>query len=279
VDRAPSVLPAYYIQDYEPWFVAPGTAMHEEALESYTLIPDTVCFAKTQWLCHLVQEHHGVEVGKVIPSLDHSVYKPGTKPDDGRIHICAMVRPSTPRRGPLATMELFEGLHRELGDRVALHIFGCSPDQPEFLLLNRDFPHTNHGVLKRPQVAQLLGSCHLFIDMSEYQAFGRTGLEAVACGCISAVPQVGGTNEYLGLGGATISLDTEDICGSLAQLACLVRRILAPHARAFSYEPITAGFTLRNAALSILQMLLRVSACRQFSEQTRKHGHTPFRSY
>ena len=43
----------------------------------------------------------------------------------------------------------------------------------------------------------LLRKSHLFIDLSDYQAFGRTGLEAMACGCVSLVPVFGGTDEYI----------------------------------------------------------------------------------
>lgn len=261
VDRDHSVLPAYYIQDYEPWFVAPGTAMHEEALESYTLIPDVVCFAKTQWLCHLVQEYHGIEVGKVVPSLDHSVYKPGVKPDDGRIHICAMVRPSTPRRAPEATMEVLAGLHSELGDRVAIHIFGCARDQHAFLLLQRDFPYTHHGILKRHEVAQLLGRCHLFIDMSDYQAFGRTAVEAIACGCMVAVPAHGGATEYMNQTRLCISLDTQDISASTEQLTGFIKSSLTPNIGGWERDIITSQLTPSKAAQSILTHLKAASCC------------------
>jgi glycosyltransferase involved in cell wall biosynthesis len=36
----------------------------------------------------------------------------------------------------------------------------------------------------------------VFIDASAYQAFGRTGLEAMACGAIPLLPALGGVDEY-----------------------------------------------------------------------------------
>jgi glycosyltransferase involved in cell wall biosynthesis len=51
-------------------------------------------------------------------------------------------------------------------------------------------------VLNREQVASLLKESDIFLDFSIYQAFGRTGLEAMACGCASVLPVKGGINEY-----------------------------------------------------------------------------------
>jgi glycosyltransferase involved in cell wall biosynthesis len=59
-----------------------------------------------------------------------------------------------------------------------------------------DFNFNNHGTLIREEVAQLLRSADIFLDLSDYQAFGRTGLEAMACGCTVVLPTKGGVDEY-----------------------------------------------------------------------------------
>ncbi len=196
VDVSPHILPAYYVQDYEPMFFEEGTPQWHEARESYTLVPGAFLFAKTHWIIDEVKRHHGVTVHKVQPSIDHEVYKPARRVKDGRLHVTAMIRPQTPRRGAARTMRLFARLHQAFGDRIQLHTFGCESDHPEFLKLERNFPFQNHGPLMRPQVAALLAQSDLFIDLSDYQAFGRTGLEAMACGCAAVVPAAGGANEY-----------------------------------------------------------------------------------
>ena len=38
--------------------------------------------------------------------------------------------------------------------------------------------------------------CDVFIDASAYQAFGRSGLEAMACGAVPLLPALGGVHEY-----------------------------------------------------------------------------------
>ena len=52
------------------------------------------------------------------------------------------------------------------------------------------------GLLTREEVADLLRGVDVFVDLSDYQAFGRSGLEAMACGCAVVLPAAGGTNEY-----------------------------------------------------------------------------------
>lgn len=121
-----------------------------------------------------------------------------------------MIRPKTPRRGAARTMRLFKRLHEVHGNRIALHIFGCDENDANFQNLERNFPYVNHGILKRTQVADLLSKSDVFTDLSDYQAFGRTGLEAMACGCVSVVPAAGGANEYAVPGQNALVVNTKD---------------------------------------------------------------------
>ena len=70
-------LPAYYVQDYEPFFglnVNGGTPDSVEAAASYRLVPDMLLFAKTHWLCNVVGRLHGIPVAKVEPSIDETLF-------------------------------------------------------------------------------------------------------------------------------------------------------------------------------------------------------------
>lgn len=213
VDVNPHILPAYYVQDYEPMFFPEGSASWREARESYTLVPGTFLFAKTHWIIEEVQREHGVTVHKVQPSIDHEVYKPTPCGVRGRLNVSAMIRPQTPRRGAERTMRLLGRLHQQLGDRIAIHLFGCESEHPDFQKLERGFPFNNQGPLLRPQVAALLAQSDLFIDLSDYQAFGRTALEAMACGCAVVVPVAGGAHEYAVHQQNALVLDTLDEMG------------------------------------------------------------------
>lgn len=187
----------YYAQDYEPLFALPDDPLWQEAYDSYTLIPDMTVFAKTDWIRNVITSNHGIDVKKVAPSIDHDVYYPGLSKSTTQLWVSAMVRPSTPRRAPMRTMRLLKNLSEKFGTQVNINIFGCSDDDLFYSNLPTDFNYHNHGVLTRNQVSALLRKSHLFIDLSDYQAFGRTGLEAMACGCVSVVPAIGGADEYI----------------------------------------------------------------------------------
>lgn len=225
------ILPAYYVQDYEPLFFDQGSDLWREASDSYGLMPGALLFAKTHWIINEVARNHDVQVYKVSPSIDHDVYKPQTRRQDGLIHIVAMVRPGTPRRGAARTIRVLKAIKRLYDGRVSIHIFGCLDSNKDYLALERDFTHENHGILKRPQVAELLAACDIFLDLSDYQAFGRTGLEAMACGCAVVLPIAGGADEYAVNGENSVVVDTldEGMCvesvSSLVEDSALLNKI------------------------------------------------------
>jgi glycosyltransferase involved in cell wall biosynthesis len=197
----PRTVCAYYVQDYEPLFAAPGSSRADRALLSYRAIPELLLFAKTEWLRGLVGALHGVSVAKVAPSLDRQLFHPGgRRQSNGRLHVAAMIRPRTPRRRPAATLQALAAIARELGEGVAISTFGC--DEDSFLQLAGEvlggeaLPGNHLGLLSRLEVSQLMRRCDIFIDASAYQAFGRTGLEAMACGAVPLLPGLGGVHEY-----------------------------------------------------------------------------------
>jgi len=197
IDVNKNIQPAYYIQDYEPFFSQPGTPQWQEAYDSYSLVPSAIMFAKTDWICQKVYKEHGVEVLKVSPSIDHEVYKPNSAVRiKDKIVLSAMIRPKTPRRGAERTMSLLKRIHDQLGDKVQIELFGCDESDVLFEPLERNFNYINNGELSRLGVAKVLQRTDCFIDLSDYQAFGRTGLEAMACGAFILVTQYGGIYEY-----------------------------------------------------------------------------------
>lgn len=251
----PDILPAYYSQDYEPLFFPAGSPEWQEAHGSYTRLPQMQVFAKTAWICDQIEAAHGIPVAKVSPSLDHDVYYPEPRGDAGPLRVTAMIRPGTPRRGADRTMELLAHLHALHGTRLNIALFGCDPDGDAFLKLRRDFPFEMAGPLTRAGVASLLRRTDIFLDLSDYQAFGRTALEAMACGALALVPAEGGSDEYAVDGVNALVADTMDVGACLKRLgavlddpAALQRMRLAALATAAEYSP-------RRAALSELTVL------------------------
>jgi Glycosyl transferases group 1 len=193
----PSLVCAYYVQDYEPLFAAQGSPRADRALLSYRAIPDMLLFAKTEWLRGVVSALHGVRVAKVAPSLDRELFHArGRLESSGALRVAAMIRPRTPRRRPAATLRTLELIADALGDRAQLLTFGC--DEESFTQLHQQTgsPIGHLGLLSRAEVSELMRRCDVFIDASAYQAFGRTGLEAMACGAVPVLPALGGVHEY-----------------------------------------------------------------------------------
>jgi GT2 family glycosyltransferase/glycosyltransferase involved in cell wall biosynthesis len=197
LEQAPGVVPCYYIQDYEPNFCHSNDANYREAVESYTLVPEMRCFAKTRWLCETVAQRHGLDVRKVEPSLDREIFFPDNRPKPGTPFIvCAMVRPVSEYRSPGLTFEILRRIKHEFGENVEIRMFGLEQNDPFLARQPVDFEYKLLGILDRQGVAKLMRESSLFIDASTYQAFGRTGLEAMACRCATILPAEGGISEY-----------------------------------------------------------------------------------
>jgi len=230
--RREDFLPAYYVQDYEPFFTAPYLA--EEAIASYTALEDMLLFAKSHWLCNVVAERHGLFVEKVQASLDRELFTPSASagesaptpaPDprqSGQLRVLAMVRPRTARRQPLGTVAVLERLREQFGPAVKVSTFGCYADELREILPGRDDVLERHlGMLSRSQVAGRLRETDVFLDMSVYQAFGRTALEAMACGATAVVPEVGGAWEFVEHARNALAVDTFGPSAALAALGAL----------------------------------------------------------
>ena len=266
VDRYPKVQPAYYIQDYEPWFFAEDSPLYQEALQSYTLLPNILAFAKTSWLVNVVQRNHGIVVHKVEPSLDHDVYFPrfrSLNTDQSIITISAMIRPNTPWRAAPQTMALLKNLYQKYRDQVRIELFGVGSSDAKFKKLDKDFVFTNHGLCTQREVAEILRSADIFADLSVYQAFGRTALEAMACGCAVVLPELGGAKEYAQHERNCIMVDTTS---DESMKTALHRLIENPNLRNQLKEngiSTTADYSVHKASLSMARLFQQHLIARQ----------------
>ena len=251
----PGILPAYYVQDYEPWFFEQGSTKWQTAYDSYTLINNMQLFAKTNWLRETVKRLHGVEVGKVAPSLDNAVYRyPESLPQPtSPIGIVAMIRPFTPRRGADRTLRVLQTVKDRFGAQIRIDLFGCS--DAELLKLEPLFDYHNHGVTVKETIAPLYRNAEIFVDFSDYQAFGRTGLEAMACGCAVILPAEGGVHEYAVHEDNALIVDTRQETALTAALERLIEDpALRQRLRAQGLQT-AARYSIRRAALSELSLL------------------------
>jgi len=132
--------------------------------------------------------------------VDIDLYRPRPRDPspwpDSPLKIAAMIRPESPYREPLKTMQLLRNTSLKYKGEVEIVLFGTPFENPAFQELPHDFPSKLYGVLTPEQVANLLSQSDIFLDYSSQQAMGLTAMEAMACGCAVLVPQFGGASSY-----------------------------------------------------------------------------------
>lgn len=316
--RHKAVLPAYYVQDYEPWFWSSpfqqlkksDETFHKYAFQSYHAFEDqTVLFAKTRWTAKMVRTTHNRSVHLVTPSLDHSVYYPdqtqlsmklSKRWGSSRFSVSAMIRPSTPRRNAIGALEVLLRLAHE-HPHVQVNLFGSIRRSIRhcILLLAKEkgiAPHRDSLILKQPnvkvlgsisdreQLADLYRSSDVFVDLSWWQAFGRSALEAMASGCAAIMPGTGASTELCsnrerGKGKRrcskercstvekeAVDMDDQYFClyhdgndhdGYYKKMVSLLKNDTKRTATILRGLDLTRGFTVEAAAVSIAQHLLR----------------------
>jgi len=60
------------------------------------------------------------------------------------------------------------------------------------------------------RLRQLYNTSAIVLDLSDYQALGRIGLEGMACGAATVLTRHGGINEYIENGRNTLAIDPDD---------------------------------------------------------------------
>jgi GT2 family glycosyltransferase/glycosyltransferase involved in cell wall biosynthesis/SAM-dependent methyltransferase len=191
---------AYYVQGFEPWMYAQGTQGYKTALDSYTLIDEMLLFTKTEWTRQQVKESTGRECKVIGASVDIDLYRPRPRKTplwpDSPLRIASMIRPESPYREPLKTMQLLHKTSQKYKGEVEIVLFGTPAENPAFQKLPHDFPWKLYGILSPEQVSNFLSQVDIFVDYSSHQAMGLTAMEAMACGCAVIVPQYGGASSY-----------------------------------------------------------------------------------
>lgn len=220
---------AYYVQDFEPYFFSKGSKEYNEAYASYTAVEDMKLITKTNWNRSKVKEETGRDCAVIGPSVNIDLFCPRRQfGRTDKIVITAMVRPESPRREPLLTMEVLYEVAKQNADKVEILVFGSDPekspvDRTFWNGISMDFEYKNLGKLTTAQMASLLSYADIFADFSSYQAMGLTALEAMACACAVIVPRNGGTGEYAKHNVNALIVNTSDKQECIDALNLLIR--------------------------------------------------------
>jgi len=157
------------------------------------LIPHRI--VKSSWLQEkLARDGFAAEKIRLGMNLDIFYPREGReKGRDDRVRVLAMARPEAPHRG---FRSLVEFMHRffQQEPRALFLLFGCDRLPKEPL---EGLPIETAGIVPYgDRLAQLYCSADVFLDPSDFQGFGRGGLEAMACGTPAVLTREGGVNEY-----------------------------------------------------------------------------------
>jgi len=274
-----NITKGYYIQDFEPYFfiekplylkwvwkfvwlrrrLASYYFRRNEGFKTAWLsyFYDRVRFTKTTWnqnevfyqtkqSCSMVGA--SLEIDQFIPQQHHLN-------DKEKLHITAMIRPSSIRRSPQRTMLVLQQIYQQYAEQIEITIFGVRNTDPRFLALPREFTFTNLGLLNTQQIANLLGTTDIFVDFSSFQAMGLTAMEAMASGAAVIVPQFGGANSFAIHEKNALIIDTTNIENCYRALEQLI--VDVPLRKRLMYQAIQDinGFYPEYSAYRILEQL------------------------
>ena len=228
-DRAARVY--YYVQDFEPLFYARHSTEHGVAVASYAMAQEAVAVVKTRWLERMLLQHSFLPVVKIRPSIDRSVYRPVPHSADGRRRsFVAMLRPVTPRRGSARTVAVLNRLATSTSPSVDIEVFGADPTDLADAGLRLDRSISNHGRVNASRAGEILRRGDFFVDLSDYQAFGRSVAEGMAAGVVPIVTDAGAPPEFVTHRASGFLVDARDLEASLD--ACLQAAALSDDALA-----------------------------------------------
>lgn len=220
-DRASRIY--YYVQDYEPLFYAPYSKQYHVALASYAMAQQAVAVVKTRWLADTMLAQTFFPVIKIRPSINRDIYRPMSRPESRRRTIVAMVRPATPRRGAARTVAVLNRLARSPSLPVDLDVFGASVTELRDGGLHLDPAIRIHGRVSAADAAHIVAESDFLLDLSDYQAFGRSAAEGMAAGVVPIITNEGAPPEFVTHGESGFLVAAHDVDTVYATCAAAVQ--------------------------------------------------------
>ncbi len=172
-----------------------------QALTSRALRKAAAVTAVSQNLAQQAQRSFGVSPRVIYNAVDAGRFRPNPKArrfwagEDEFLLVHASNFRSVKRVGDI--VHVFARIRQKIKARLVL--VGTGPERAEALSiahsLGVDGSVTSLATAKNPE--EIIGSADAFLLASEYEGFGQSGLEALACGVPVVATRVGGIPEWL----------------------------------------------------------------------------------
>ncbi len=179
----------YFLQDYESWFFPESDIKaRAKVKDTYAMVEHKI--VKSSWLQSMILKD-GFISKKIWLGMDLGVFYPRDVVQRGNPAIVAMARPRTPRRGFSVLIEALS-IVKKRRKEVDIVLFGDDLSSQSI-----PFDYFDEGVIyNQNRLAEIYSAADIFIDASDFQGFGRTALEAMACHTSCILTDVGGVTEY-----------------------------------------------------------------------------------
>ena len=173
----------YLIQDYETW------TMEAEKVD------DTFCLGLTpivvsNWLAELVEKKSSAKAFIVSNPINLDVFHVSRPIEQRMDHTIGLLWHADPKKGLKTAFGALEIAHQQFPD-LRVKVFGATKP-------NQTLPRWMEFVFRpAPDALQkLYNSCSIYLCATEYEGFGLTGAESMACGCLLVSTNYLGVHEY-----------------------------------------------------------------------------------
>ncbi|MEO6626954.1 MAG: glycosyltransferase family 4 protein [Aquihabitans sp.] len=175
-----------------------------------------VCIAS--WLVE-TGRRFGVDADQflVVPmGIDHDRFRLVTPIEDRPVQV-ALLHSSHPAKGWQVALEALTEVHRRVPDLQAVAFGTTAPSAtwPDWLTVHSSpEPET--------LVRDIYNQSQVFLQASDYEGFGFTAVEAMACGCALVTTDNGGSRDYAEQGRTAMVSQPRDVSGLADQVVELL---------------------------------------------------------
>jgi glycosyltransferase involved in cell wall biosynthesis len=239
----------YFVQDLEETFYKGDYEKKEAIRATYKQI--STKFVKTDYLYQKLKNLTD-NVYKIRPGMNLDLFYPHNLVENKEPVVLGMVRCGHYHRGYDLVLETLNKVYHKK-PYIKIVLFGSD----ELNKLTTGFNFTNLGRVKPEDLPEIYSDADIFLEMSRHHGFGRTGVEAMACGNACVLSNSGGINEYALNNENAFIVPVEDTNAASEKICFLIDN---PHRRnelKLNGLKTVHNFADRNAAKDFLDIVYK----------------------